>query len=43
MDDPGLKPISPVIFVAPVLVMVEPARTTNVDEPERDTVFWLDV
>ena len=30
MEEPGLSPMSPVMFVAPVLVIEAPARTANV-------------
>jgi len=41
MDEPGLKPISPVMLVAPVLVIVEPARTAIPDADPSDKVAWL--
>ena len=41
MDEPGLRPMSPVILVAPVFVIEEPARMARPDEPASDTEFML--
>ena len=41
MDEPGLRPISPVILVAPVLVIEEPARIARPDEFASDTLVML--
>jgi hypothetical protein len=43
MDEPGLNPMSPVILVAPVLVIVDPASTAKVEDPAIEIAAWFEV
>src|SRR5579872_6934628 len=42
-EDPGLRPRLPVIIVAPVLVMDEPAKSAKPDAPAGTTIGWTTV
>lgn len=41
IEEPGLSPMSPVMLVAPVLVIDDPARTASVAVPPSATEDWL--